>query len=110
MNCAFGKALIRGIACYRPIENQIVPMTDLVAKPYSARASGRGECLNNGRQALPLLVRPRFLPGDQKGFGALQLFLVKRSKRDFKSRLLRSCQNRVTVTRPRLRAVPGDRS
>src|ERR1700683_3672278 len=59
--------------CYSPIENQVVPMTYLVAKPYSPRGSGRGECINNGRQALPSLVRPRFLPGDQKGFGALQL-------------------------------------
>jgi hypothetical protein len=42
-------------------------MTYLVAKPYSPRGSGRGECINNGRQALPSLVRPRFLPGDQKG-------------------------------------------
>src|ERR1700677_718126 len=41
-------------------------MMYLVAKPYSPRGSGRGECINNGRQALPSLVRPRFLPGDQK--------------------------------------------
>jgi hypothetical protein len=29
-----------------------------------------GECQNNRRQALPLLVRPRFLPRDQKGPGS----------------------------------------
>ena len=44
-------------------------MMHLVTKPYSPRGSGRGECRNNGRQALPLLVRPRFLPGNQKGPG-----------------------------------------
>ena len=33
-------------------------MTYLVAKPYGPRGSGRGECINNGRQALPSLVRP----------------------------------------------------
>ena len=27
-------------------------------------------CQNNGRQALPLLVRPRFLPRNQKGPGS----------------------------------------
>src|SRR6202050_4249542 len=59
----------RRARCYSPIENQIVPMTYLVAKPYGPRGSGRGECINNGRQALPSLVRPRFLPGDQKGPG-----------------------------------------
>jgi hypothetical protein len=40
-------------------------MTYLVAKPYSPRGSGRGECINNGRQALPSLVRPR---GPARGF------------------------------------------
>ena len=73
--------------CYRAIENQVVPMTYLVAKPYSPRGSGRGECINNGRQALPSLVRPRFLPGDQKGFGALQLFLFNREYRGDLSRV-----------------------
>src|SRR5579863_3540114 len=79
--------------CYCPIENQVVPMTYLVAKPYSPRGSGRGECSNNGRQALPSLVRPRFLPGDQKGPGPRDIgqwsaptFLIKRGKRGFKPR------------------------
>ena len=42
-------------------------MMYLVAKPYSPRGSGRGECINNGRQALPSLVRPR---GPVRGFMA----------------------------------------
>jgi hypothetical protein len=54
-------------------------MTYLVAKPYSPRGSGRGECINNGRQALPSLVRPRFLPGDQKGLGPRVYRVVERS-------------------------------
>jgi hypothetical protein len=54
-------------------------MTYLVAKPYSPRGSGRGECINNGRQALPSLVRPRFLPGDQKGPGPRVYRVVERS-------------------------------
>src|ERR1700728_2459209 len=65
--------------CYRAIENQVVPMTYLVAKPYSPRGSGRGECINNGRQALPSLVRPRFLPGDQKGPDPRVYRVVERS-------------------------------
>jgi hypothetical protein len=54
-------------------------MTYLVAKPYSPRGSGRGECINNGRQALPSLVRPRFLPGDQKGPDPRVYRVVERS-------------------------------
>jgi hypothetical protein len=54
-------------------------MTYLVAKPYSPQGSGRGECINNGRQALPSLVRPRFLPGDQKGPDPRVYRVVERS-------------------------------
>src|ERR1700683_3184075 len=92
--------------CYSPIENQVVPMTYLVAKPYSPRGSGRGECINNGRQALPSLVRPRFLPGDQKGPGPRvyrvversNFFLKRPSKKEIKLRTQRNGKRKRPLT------------
>ena len=64
--------------CYLPVKNQVVSMmiwslSRTVLEALFAVIAGVTS-QNNGRQALPLLVRPRFQPGDQTGFGALQVF------------------------------------
>ena len=56
--------------CYIPIESRIVPMTIRSLSRTVLEALVAVNCQNNRRQALPLLVRPRFLPRDQKGPGA----------------------------------------
>jgi hypothetical protein len=58
---------IRSSLVYLAIESRLVPMTRRSLSRTVLEALVAVNCQNNGRQALPLLVRPRFLPGDQKG-------------------------------------------
>src|ERR1700722_12748721 len=81
-------------------------------KPYSPRGSVFGDSPNNWRQALPLLVRPRFLPGNQKGpdlrvirwWGAPHFLTMRKMKRTYYG-----CEKHIEIQTPPITAAAGNR-